>query len=198
MLALLRSLRPRSRRHARPRAGAHFVPGRGLGSESLEARRLLAADVLAVMPAASYATGLPLPGLAVGAGLAPASASAAAATSAVTVAPVATSVAPASAVSPAVPSPTGPSTTLSPLMNDAETANATASEVARPRPGLSDRISIVLPAPEAVAPIVHLRSPGATEVTPPRPPRRGDPGPGRRRGRPPGLGCRARPPRGRG
>ena len=149
MLADLRRTRPRPRRLARHRAS--------LWTENLEARRLLVAPPINVAAGLLIATGLPLPGLASGFGLA---------TTAQSLPSSTVTVAPASVASPVMPtmiaSATGPATTLSPLMNDFETANATASEVARPTPGRSDRISIVLPAPDVVSEIhLHLGDPVA-------------------------------------
>ena len=151
MLADLRRTRPRSRprRLLRHRAG--------LWTETLEARRLLVAPPINVAAGLPIASGLPLPGLATGLGLATTAQSLPSATA---------TVAPASVAAPVMPTTialaTGPATTLSPLMNDAETANATASEVARPTPGRSDRISIILPAPDVVSTIhLHLGDPVA-------------------------------------
>ena len=149
MLADLRRTRPRPRRLARHRAG--------LWTENLEARRLLVAPPINVAAGLLIATGLPLPGLATGLGLT---------TTAQSLPSSTVTVAPASVASPVMPTmiaeATGPATTLSPLMNDSETANATASEVARPTPGRSDRISIVLPAPEFVSNIhLYLGDPAA-------------------------------------
>ena len=154
MLAQSRQTRRRPRRLLRPRVG--------LGTESLEPRRLLVAPPINVALGLTIATGLPLPGLASGFGLASGAQSLPSSTA--TVAPASTS-----STVPVVPSmvaaATGPATTLAPLMNDAETANATASEVARPTPGRSDRISVILPAPDLVA-TLHLRSPNTIPVVP--------------------------------
>ena len=125
-------------------------------TEPLEARRLLAATLITPAPTPAFATALPVPGLATGMGLA---------STAQTLPTVAVSVSPAPVASPFGPSATGPSTTLSPLPNDSETAVAAASEVARPTPGRSDRISAIVEAPEIV-PLPHLRSPDADEVIP--------------------------------
>ena len=146
--------RPRPRRQARRRAVCW--------AEALEPRYLLVAPPINVAAGLMIASGLPLPGLATGQGLA---------TTSQTLPTTAVTVAPASAAAPLVEAPTatatatGPATTLSPLMDDSETAAATASEVARPTPGRSDRISIILPAPETV-PIVNLRVPSPIEVIP--------------------------------
>ena len=133
----------------------------GLTTEALESRRLLASTVIDVTTGVTFAPGLPVAGLATGIGLAATNQTVA--TVSVSVSP-ATTPAPA-AVTPAIPSPTGPSTTLSPLMTDSETANATASEVARPTPGRSDRISNLIVAPEIV-PLPHLREPEAIQIIP--------------------------------
>ena len=148
MPTLDRQLRRRPRRLARHRTG--------LGTENLEARRLLAATPINVASGLTIASGLPLPGLATGSGFA---------TTAQSSATAAVTVAPSSVGSPVVPSATGPSTTLSPLMSDSETAVATASEAARPTPGRSDRISVILKAPE-VAVVTHLQTPDPIEVIP--------------------------------
>ncbi len=147
---LPRDRRSRSRRLARYQSG--------LGAEGLESRRLLVATPINVASGLTFALALPLPSLATGLGLA--STAQAVQTVTASVAPVA-----APAASSFGPSPTGPSTTLSPLPNDFETAVATASEVARPTPGRSDRISSVIEAPQVV-PILRLRSPDAVEVVP--------------------------------
>jgi len=148
MLACDRRSRPHPRRFNRHRIG--------LGTEGLESRRLLVAAPINVASGLFLATGLPLPGLATGLGLP---------STAQSLPSAAVTVAPASVASPFVPLATGPSTTLSPLMNDAETANATSSEVARPTPGRSDRISVILAVPDVV-PIPELRTPGPIEVIP--------------------------------
>lgn len=135
-------------------------------TEGLELRRLLAATPINLAVASPVASGLPLPGLAYGLGLPTTGQASPPAMAMVSVAPGSSGVATASIVLPSVPSATGPATTLSPLMNDAETANAAASESARPRPGLSDRISIILGPPEFLAPIVHIRSPNSRPIVP--------------------------------
>src|SRR6185312_5878743 len=127
MLVLDRRTRPRTRQLARHRTG--------LWTEALESRRLLAAAPINVASGLAFAIALPVPGLATGMGLASTAQTLPTATVSVSPAPIAT---------PFAPSATGPSTTLSPLPNDSETAVAPASEVARPTPGRSDRISNII------------------------------------------------------
>ncbi len=150
----------RTRVRNRPRRRAHHRIG--LWAETLEARRLLASTPISVASGLIAASGLPLPGLATGSGFSATAQSPS--TASVTVAPASVLVSPTTTAS-MVPTANGPSTTLSPLMDDSETAVATASEVARPTPGRSDRISVVLPAPDAV-PIPELRSSDPIEVIP--------------------------------
>src|SRR4051794_32657379 len=162
MLVLDRRSRPRPRRLARSRTG--------LWTEALESRRLLVATPINVASGLTFAIALPVPGLASGMGL-PSTAQA--------LPTVTVSVSPAPVVTSFGPSATGPSTTLSPLPNDSETANAPASEVARPPPGRSDRISSFVEVPEIITP-PPLRSPGPVEVIPgpeiqARPPAPADP-----------------------
>ena len=128
-------------------------------AEALESRLIMVATPINVASGMIIASGLPLPGLAVGSGF-PASAQTLP-SSAVTVAPVSVSTAVAA---PFVESPTGPSTTLSPLMTDSETANAAASEVARPRPGQSDRVQSFIEV--ETVPVPELRVPNQSEVIP--------------------------------
>ena len=157
MLVHDRRLRSRSAPRARRRLGCD--------PEGLETRRLLAATPINVASGLVLASGLPLPGLATGLGLA--SGVATLPSSAVSVAPASVATSAVAANPTIISMATGPATTLSPLMSDAETANAAASEVARPIPGRSDRISVILPAPEIVA-ILHLQ---------PNEPRTVEPGP---------------------
>ncbi len=159
MLGHARRFRTRSSQLARLRVR----PRPGLASEGLEIRRLLAASPINVAANLPLASGLPLPGLATGLGFT--SSPATLTTSAVSVAPVSVSVAPGATAAGTISSATGPSTTLAQLMNDYETANAASSEVARPQPGRSDRISVILGTPEVV-PILQLRSPTGVEVIP--------------------------------
>ena len=139
---------------SRPRRLARHLTGPR--PEALESRRLLASTPIDVAAGLTFATALPVPGLATGMGLA---------STAQTLPTVTVSVSPAPVVASFGPSTTGPSTTLSPLPNDSETAVATASEVARPTPGRSDRISSVVEAPQII-PIPHLRSPEPVDVLP--------------------------------
>ena len=148
-----RSRRPRPRRRA-----SRLL---GFGAEGLEARRLLVATPINVAAGLTLAIASPLPGLASTAG--PISPSQAIATTSATVAPVsATSAGPAANN---IAMATGPATTLSALANDSETANATASEVARPRPGLSDRVQSAIPEAETT-PAPKVEAPTPVEVIP--------------------------------
>ena len=145
-------------RRSRPRRGnRHRI---GLGSEGLESRRLLVATPLNVAAGLTFAIASPLPGLASGAGFLRTGQS---------IQTVSATVAPAATSAPAAmnfgPSATGPAPTLSPLANDSKTAEAAASEVARPTPGRSDRISTILAAPEVI-PIPHLAPPEEAPVVP--------------------------------
>lgn len=149
-----REPRPRPRRRPRHRALS--------GAEGLEARRLLVATPIQVAAGLTFAIASPLPGLASTAGPA---------ASVQTLASVSASVAPATATSAAPaamfgPTATGPATTLSPLANDSETAVAAASEVARPQPGRSDRISVEVEQPVVPAEPPPLRAGEPVEVVP--------------------------------
>lgn len=141
------------------RSRARSKAGVGPWTEPLESRRLLVATPINVATGLVIATGLPLPGLATGVGLpAPSLSSPGLPT-------IATTVAPGSPTSVFVPSTTGPSTTLSPLMNDSETAVAAASETARPTPGRSDRISTLIDPVETIE-IPRYRDSEAIAVIP--------------------------------
>jgi len=152
MLALARPRRIRPRRKTR-----HQV---GLWTETLEARRLLASTPINLASFSIVASGLPAPGLVSGQGFSTSAQSAS--TASATVAPAS---APSLVVASTVFSATSPSPTLSPLMNDFETAVATSSEVARPTPGTTDRISVILEAPE-FGPIPHILVSDPIEVIP--------------------------------
>ena len=134
----------------RPRPRPRRLAGRRLPlrAESLESRRLL--DASATNMAAGLTFGLALPGPGI--------------------APLLSVVSPAQAIAPGGsmsfgPSATGPSTTLSPLANDSETAIATASEVARPTPGRSDRSTSAIEAPDILR-IIPIEAPDPVVVVP--------------------------------
>ena len=143
----------RSRRPRRP--GHHRTDP---WTEPLESRRLLASAPISVAPGLTFATALPVPGLATGMGLPSTSQ---------TIPTVTVSVSPSPVAPSFGPSATGPSTTLSPLPTESETAVAAASEVARPTPGRSDRISSLIEAPEIIPiPHLHLSPPDPAPVVP--------------------------------
>ena len=148
------------KRRTRPLRIARHRAGLLSGLESLESRRLLAATPINVASGVLLATGLPVPGLATGVGVGATAQTMPASTIGVTASPT-------TAGSPFGSSATGPSTTLSPLSDDSETALAPASEVARATPGRSDRISVLIESPEIVL-IPHL-GPAANDAFIPGP-----------------------------